>query len=59
MSRTTQEGVFILLKVIKRRHEKKRPDGRTELTKLKTIQNFALMSTFKIYVTKLTENYEH
>ena len=35
MSRTTQEGVFVLLKVIKR-HKEKRPGGRTELTKLKT-----------------------
>ena len=35
MSRTTQEGVFIQLKVIKK-HEEKRPEGRTELTKLKT-----------------------
>ena len=26
---------------------------------LKLIQNFALMTIFKIYVTKLTENYEH
>ena len=36
MSRTAQEGVFILLKVIKE-HEEKRPEGRTELPKLKTI----------------------
>ena len=35
MSKTTQEGVFILLKVIKM-HEEKRPEGRTELMKLKT-----------------------
>ena len=39
MSRTTQEGVFILLKVVKR-HEEKRPEGRTELTKLKTRKTF-------------------
>ena len=26
---------------------------------LKLIQNFNLMTIFKIYVTKLTENYEH
>ena len=26
---------------------------------LKLIQNFALMTIFKIYVTKLTKNYEH
>ena len=26
---------------------------------LKLIQNFALMTIFKIYVIKLTENYEH
>ena len=36
MSKTVQEGVFILLKVIKR-HEEKRPEGRTESSKLKTI----------------------
>ena len=36
MSRTTQEVVFILLKVVKM-HEEKRPEGLTELTKLKTI----------------------
>ena len=36
MSKTAQEGVFILLKVTKR-HEEKRPEGRTELPKLKTI----------------------
>ena len=35
MSRTTQKGVFVLLKVIKR-HKEKRPGGRTELAKLKT-----------------------
>ena len=35
MRRTAQEGVFVLLKVIKR-HEEKRPEGLTELTKLKT-----------------------
>ena len=35
MSRTAQEVVFTLLKVIKR-HEEKRPEGRTELPKLKT-----------------------
>ena len=36
MSRTAREGLFILLKVTKR-HEEKRPEGHTELTKLKTI----------------------
>ena len=36
MSKTAQEGVFILLQVIKR-HKEKRPEGRTELPKLKTI----------------------
>ena len=36
VSTTTQEGVFILPKVIKK-HEDKRSGGRTELTKLKTI----------------------
>ena len=36
MSTITGESVFILLKVIKR-HEDKRPEGRTELAKLKTI----------------------
>ena len=36
MSRTTQEGVFILHRVVKR-HEEKRSEGRTELKKLKTI----------------------
>ena len=44
MSKTTQEGVFILLKEIKmqeekrpvKRHEGKRSEDRTELTKLKT-----------------------
>ena len=36
MSRTTQEGIFIVLKVIKR-HGEKLPEGRSELTKLKTI----------------------
>ena len=35
MSTATQEGVFILLKVIKR-DEEKWPEGRTELMKLKT-----------------------
>ena len=35
MRRTAQEGVFILLKVTKR-HKEKQPEGRTELTKLKT-----------------------
>ena len=35
MSTTTRDSVFILLKVIKK-HELKRPEGRTELTKLKT-----------------------
>ena len=35
MSRTSQVAVFILLKAIKR-HEEKRPEGRTELTNLKT-----------------------
>ena len=39
MSRTTQGGVFILLKVIKR-HEEKRPESRTELTKLETTMFF-------------------
>ena len=34
MSTITRESVFILLKVINR-HEEKRPDGRTELMKLK------------------------
>ena len=34
MSKTTQEGIFIPLKVIKR-HEEKRSEGRTELPKLK------------------------
>ena len=37
MSTTTHEGVFILLKINKR-HEEKRREGRTELTKLKTIK---------------------
>ena len=36
MNKTTQEGVFILLKEIKRQEEK-RPEGHTELTKFKTI----------------------
>ena len=36
MSRTAREGLFILLKVTKW-HEEKRPEGHTELTKLKTI----------------------
>ena len=36
MTRTAQDGIFILLKVIKR-HEEKRSEGRTELTKLKTM----------------------
>ena len=35
MSKTTQENVLILLKVIKR-HEEKRPEGIMELKKLKT-----------------------
>ena len=35
MSTTTQGDIFILLKVIKR-HEEKRPEDRTELSKLKT-----------------------
>ena len=35
MSKTTQENVLILLKVIKRREEK-RPEGIMELKKLKT-----------------------
>ena len=35
MSTTTQENVFLLLEVIERRKEN-RPEGRTELTKLKT-----------------------
>ena len=34
MSKTTQEGIFIPLKVIKR-HEEKWSEGRTELPKLK------------------------
>ena len=34
MSTITRESGFILLKVIKR-HEDKRPEGRTELAKLK------------------------
>ena len=36
MSKTPQEGLFILIKVIKR-HEEKRPEGHIELTKLRTI----------------------
>ena len=36
MSTTTQGGVFILLKVIKKDKDK-RPEGRTELMKLKTM----------------------
>ena len=36
MSTTTRESVLILLKVIER-HEEKRPEGRTELAKLKTM----------------------
>ena len=35
MSKTAQEGVFILLKVIKR-HKEKRREGRKDLPKLKT-----------------------
>ena len=36
MSKTAQEGLFILLKVIKR-HEEKRPEDHIELTKLRTV----------------------
>ena len=49
MSRTTQEGVLALLKIVKR-HEEKQPEGRTALTKLKTMimitTKFIGISTF-------------
>ena len=52
MSTTTQENVFLLLEVIKRRKEN-RPESRTELTKSKTAtvlikQYFLLESAVKL-----------
>ena len=50
MSVTTRESVFILLKVIKR-HEQKRPEGRTKLTKFKTIISlFVLLNRKQPYL---------
>ena len=49
MSTTTQEGVFILLKVIKR-HEEKRPEGRTELAKLKATKMSPAKHLFKDFM---------
>ena len=45
MSRTAQEGEFILPKVIKG-HEEKRPEGRMELPKLKTIAFDAFLNKY-------------
>ena len=46
MSKTAQEGVFILLKVIKRHKEKQR-EGRKDLPKLKTkVMSIQFLGTF-------------
>ena len=47
VSRTAQEGIFILLEVIKR-HKEKPPESRTELTKLKTRILHYLISIIKL-----------
>ena len=56
MSRTTEEDVFIPLKVIKR-YEEKRPQDRRELTKLKTRNcpgwEFSLMEIIRMGIVQV------
>ena len=51
MSTTTRESVFVLLKLIKR-HEEKQPEGRTKLTKLKTMNSWTNNSPLKHFTFK-------
>ena len=57
MNNTTQENVFILLKVIKR-HEEKWPAGDTEFTKLKTIPKHVTLKSKQYFIEKIPNKCE-